>query len=52
MYLLFVCLFVLAALRENGVKGVMYDRSFVSTVLSLIGQHCSDVSDYHIGAYF
>jgi len=28
----------------SGVKGVMYDRNFVSSVLSLIGQHCPDVS--------
>ena len=45
----YTCLFMNrsfpAALRENGVKGVMYDRSFVSTVLALVGQHCSDVSN-------
>ena len=39
--------FVPAALREHGVKGVMYDRSFVGTVLALIGQHCPDVSSWY-----
>ena len=36
--------FFLPALKANGIRASMYDRQFVSTILSLVGQHCPDVS--------
>ena len=35
-------------LREHGIKGMMQDRNFVTIILSLIGQHCPDVSPWHV----
>ena len=38
------------AFHENGVRASMFDREFVSTILGLIGEHCSEVmhtSDIH-----
>ena len=33
-----------ADLKESGVRGSMYNREFVSTILELVGSNCPEVS--------
>ena len=39
VFLLFVCV----DLKENGVRGSMYNREFVSSILELVGTNCPEV---------
>ena len=48
-----VCMYVcnvisLSVFREHGIKASMYNREFVTCVLSLIAQYCPEVSDFAI----
>ena len=39
-----MCVCVCADLKENGVRGTMYNREFVTSILELIGTNCPEVS--------
>ena len=39
----FLCLCVCVDLKENGVRGSMYSREFVSSVLELVKANCPEV---------
>lgn len=46
---MYVCNVIsLSVFREHGIKASMYNREFVTCVLSLIAQYCPEVSDFAI----